>query len=189
LNCPQRNRFPTKPVHEPFIRQCHPGDEQVLSLIGQATFLETFAGVIDGRDILEHCTREHSAEKYAAWLGDSASAMWIAEVGPGLAPVGYLVLTKPDLPFPDLSPRDAEVKRIYLLSRFHGLGTGKRLMAEARRYAATNGCRRLLLGVYEGNAAAIGFYEKSGFRRVGERTFKVGATFHHDFIFALSLNH
>ena len=60
-------------------------------------------------------------------------------------------------------------------------------MDEARRHAVTNGYCRLLLGVYEGNTAAIRFYEKSGFRRIGERTFKVGANLYHDFIFALRL--
>jgi len=166
------------------IRKCQAGDEGALSLVGQATFLETFAGVISGRDILEHCAREHSTDKYAAWLNDPASAVWIAEVEPGRAPVGYIVLTTPDLPLADLVPGDIELKRIYLLSRFHGKGIGRRLVDEARRYAATNERRRLLLGVYEGNTAAIAFYEKYGFRQIGERTFKVGATFHHDFIFA-----
>ena len=174
-------------MKEPFIRQCQPGDEEMLSLIGQATFLETFAGVISGRDILDHCMREHSTSKYAAWLNDPASAVWVAEVEPGRAPVGYLVLTTPDLPLADLSPHDTEVKRIYLLSRFHGSGIGRRLMDEARRWAAIKGRGRLLLGVYEGNTTAIGFYEKNGFRRIGERSFKVGATIYHDFIFALGL--
>jgi len=168
---------------EAVISRCQPGDEAALSLLGQATFLETFAGVISGQDILEHCRHQHASEKYAMWLNDPASAVWIAEVEPGRAPVGYLVLTAPDLPLADLSPHDAEVKRIYLLSRFHGSGIGRRLMDEARRHAAINGRRRLLLGVYEGNTAAIRFYEKAGFRRVGERTFKVGATIYHDFIF------
>jgi ribosomal protein S18 acetylase RimI-like enzyme len=169
------------------IRKCRPGDEAALSLLGQATFLETFAGVISGRDILGHCAREHSADKYVSWLNDPASAVWVAEVEPGRAPVGYLVLTTPDLPLADLSPHDAEVKRIYLLSRFHGSGIGRRLMDEARRHAAMNGRGRLLLGVYEGNTAAIRFYEKSGFKRTGERTFKVGESVYHDFIFALEV--
>jgi ribosomal protein S18 acetylase RimI-like enzyme len=169
------------------IRRCVPGDEIALSIVGQASFLDTFAGILSGKDILGHCVKQHSSEKYAAWLQDIASAVWIAEVDPGQAPVGYLVLTKPDLPLVDISPDDAEVKRVYLLSRFRGAGLGRRLMLEAQKHARTRGVRRLLLGVYSGNSAAISFYERLGYQRAGERSFAVGENSYHDFILALEL--
>ena len=169
------------------IRRCSPGDEIALSIVGQASFLDTFAGILCGKDILGHCVRQHSSEKYAGWLRDPDSAAWIAEVEPGQAPVGYLVLTKPDLPLPDISANDAEVKRVYILSRFRGAGLGRRLMQEAEIYARGRGVRKLLLGVYKGNEAAISFYERLGYKRVGERSFKVGENTYHDFILALSL--
>src|SRR5215470_14653548 len=170
------------------IRRCGAGDEVALSIVGQASFLDTFAGILSGKDILGHCVRQHSSEKYAGWLRDGESAVWIAEVEPGRAPVGYLVLTKPDLPLPDISPDDAEVKRVYLLSRFRGAGLGRRLMQEAEIHARARGVRRLLLGVYSGNSAAISFYERLGYVRVGERSFKVGDNTYHDFILARSLD-
>src|SRR5262245_44821132 len=169
------------------IRRCEPGDEIALSIVGQASFLDTFAGVLSGKDILGHCVREHSNGKYARWLADPDSAAWIAEVEPGQAPVGYLVLTKPDLPLSDISLNDAEVKRVYILSRFRGAGLGRRLMQEAGFYAQSRGIRRLLLGVYSGNSGAISFYEKLGYQRVGERSFRVGDNIYNDFILALPL--
>jgi len=120
-------------------------------------------------------------------LGDPGSHAWLAEVGPGLAPVGYLVLTKPDLPLPDLGPGDLEVKRIYLLSRFQGGGIGRNLMRAAEAVARGAGVRRLLLGVYSGNAAAIAFYRRLGYVQAGERSFQVGATTYHDLVFAVTL--
>jgi len=169
------------------IRRGGPGDEIALSLVGQAAFLEAFAGVIPGKDIIEHCAHQHAREKYAAWLKDSATAVWLAEVEPGHAPVGYLVLTTPELPLPDLSQQDAEIKRIYLLHRFQGSGIGARLMRAAHAEAQARGLHRLLLGVYGKNAAAISFYEKQGYRMVGRRTFKVGSNTYDDFIFGLSI--
>ncbi|HTL68923.1 MAG TPA: GNAT family N-acetyltransferase [Lacunisphaera sp.] len=169
------------------IRRCAVGDEHVLALVGQAAFLEAFAGEISGQDLMAHCRHQHSVEKYAAWLADGHTAIWIAEVDPGRAPIGYLVLTSPDLPLPDLTAQDLEVKRIYLLHRFQGGGLGARLMDEARRHAEAVGCRRLLLGVYRKNAAAIGFYERLGYRRVGTRSFKVGENIYQDLILALAL--
>jgi len=44
--------------HEIALRRCVPGDEEALALVGAATFLETFAGLLAGPDILAHC-REH----------------------------------------------------------------------------------------------------------------------------------
>jgi ribosomal protein S18 acetylase RimI-like enzyme len=170
------------------IRRCGDGDEVALSIVGQASFLDTFAGILSGKDILGHCVRQHSSEKYAGWLRDGESAVWIAEVEPGQAPVGYLVLTKPDLPLADISPDDAEVKRVYLLSRFRGAGLGRRLMLEAEANARTRGVSRLLLGVYSGNNAAISFYERLGYKRVGERSFNVGDNIYHDFILAMPLD-
>jgi ribosomal protein S18 acetylase RimI-like enzyme len=164
-----------------------PGDQSALSLVGQASFLEAFAGILPAGDILAHCAREHSVEKYRHWLGDPKSTLWIAEAAVGHAPVGYLVLTTPQLPLDDVSPKDLEIKRVYLLHRFQGLGLGRRLMDEARRDAESRGVTRLLLGVHARNTAAIAFYERLGYTRVGTRSFKVGANTYDDLILGLCL--
>lgn len=169
------------------IRLCTPGDEQILSLVAQASFLEAFAGIINGADIVQHCLKQHAIEKYAAYLKDERTRVWIAEVEPGRAPVGYLVLTTPDLPIADLSPADLEVKRIYLLHRFHGQRIGAKLMNAARDYAQGIGTPRLLLGVYAQNASAIAFYERLGYVRIGTREFQVGGNRYHDLILGLRL--
>jgi len=174
-------------MSEAAIRRCAPGDEETLSLVGQATFLEAFAGILPGRDILRHCGRQHSTEKYAEWLRDSISSVWLMEVEPQQAPVGYLVLTKPDLPLTNLSPADLEIKRIYLLHRFQGTGLGRRMMEHARSHAKTHHCRRLLLGVYAHNREAIQFYEKLGYREVGRRQFQVGEKLCEDLILGLEV--
>lgn len=44
-------------------------DAPTLSLLGQATFLEAFAGILNGPDILAHCAGAHAADLYASWLG------------------------------------------------------------------------------------------------------------------------
>lgn len=169
------------------IRQGVLGDEVALSLIGQATFLETFAEVVPGKDIVDHCLHQHSVEKYASWLCDSASALWLAEVEPGSAPVGYLVLTKPDLPVEDLSSSDGEVKRVYLLHRFQGGGTGARLMREAHAAGRIKGFTRLLLSVNSRNETALSFYAHLGYRQMGRHSFVVADRSYDNLILSLSL--
>lgn len=167
------------------VRRARPGDDTALALVGQATFLETFAGILDGAAIIEHCRKAHAADQYARWLADPACAAWLAQA-PGGAPVGYALVTAPDLPsaHPD---RDLELKRIYLFARYHGGGTGKRLLAGAIGHAREAGAARLLLGVYAGNHAAIGFYRKQGFVDVATRQFNVGGKAYDDRVMGLPL--
>lgn len=169
------------------IRPSVEGDEDALALVGSATFLEAFAGAIDGEDILAHCAIQHAPAVYRAWLEDGGTRIWIAETDPGAAPVGYVVLTAPALPMADLRRDDLEIKRIYVLHRFQRGGVGKRLLTHAAAHARQQGCRRLLLGVNAHNDQAIGFYERSGFRAVGERRFRVGSKEHDDLIMGLNI--
>ena len=164
------------------VRVCGQGDDQALALIGKATFLEAFAGILSSEDILLHCETQHTPEIYKTWLADPRARTWLAEIEPGNAPVGYLVVAPASLPLPDLSDADLEVKRIYLLHRVQGAGLGARLMKEAVTFAALAGITRLVLGVYEKNDRAISFYERFGFTRVGTRRFRVGRNDYDDLI-------
>lgn len=168
------------------VRPCDANDAAALALVGQATFLETYAGALPKTDILAHCRVEHGEARYAEWLADPRYGLWIAEVDEGRAPLGYAVLSPPDLPVP-LAEDDIELKRIYLLHRFHGVGIGARLMAAAADGARAMGARRLLLGVFGGNVLAMAFYARQGFVQAGERKFRVGANEYDDFVLARTL--
>ena len=168
------------------VRRAGAGDEEALALVGQATFLETFAGVLDGTAIVEHCRRAHAPSQYKTYLAEFASAAWLAETLPGNAPVGYALVTKPDLPRAD-ETRDLELKRIYLLGRYQGSGIGKRLLNEAVAHAKAVSAQRLLLGVYAGNETAIAFYRRYGFTHFTERKFTVGNRAYDDHVMSLAL--
>lgn len=169
------------------LRPCMDGDEAALALVGQATFLETFAGILDGKDIVAHCATAHAADLYRDWLANPDYALWLVESHPGGAPVGYMVVAPAQLPLPDTAG-DLEVKRIYLLGKFQGGGLGKRLISSAITHAKAAGARRLLLGVYAHNKPAIGFYERAGFRGLGVRKFNVGGKDYDDNIMGISLH-
>jgi diamine N-acetyltransferase len=129
---------------------------------------------------------KHAPEVYAAWLADGVSRLWLAEAERGGAPVGYAVLTTPDLPEADPGPRDLEIRRIYLLSRFQGGGTGRALMQAALDAARAAGAPRVVLGAYNENPV-VGFYERFGFALVGERRFQVGPRVYNDVVMAVTL--
>ena len=167
------------------IRRANPADSRALSLVGSGTFLETFAGALNGADIVAHCVTEHSPSVYDALLTSGEAAVWLAESLEGAAPVGYAVLDRAKLPAAERD--DLEIKRIYLLARFHGTGVGAGLMTAALDEAKCRGARRALLGVYAQNHRALAFYAKHGFTRIGERHFKVGANTYFDHILAREL--
>lgn len=169
------------------LRPAAPGDEHALALVGAASFLETFAGVLDGADILAHCEKQHATGLYAQWLARDDMRLWIAQTATGAAPVGYAVLAPAALPVADPRPDDLELKRIYLLHRFQGGGLGRQLMQTAIDEARDRGAGRLLLGVYARNDKALAFYARCGFERVGERRFQVGANQYEDAVLALPL--
>lgn len=167
------------------IRSCEMGDARALSLVGQATILDTYAHVLPLSDLLAHCDGPHGVAHYADWLARPDHQLWLAETPTG-APVGYMALTPPDLPVA-LGLADVELRRIYLLRGFHGGGLGARMMRTAIEAATAAGFARLLLSVYSRNDQAIGFYARQGFVQVGVQKFRVGANDYDDLVLARSL--
>ena len=188
---------PQEPAVEPItLRLATVEDAAVLALVSQATFLEAYTWMLPGADILAHCTNNLTAESYAKYLALPTTRMVLATVGLG-APVGYVMLSKPDLPDLEIGENDTELKRIYLFSRFRssktpvvghpGVRTGQALMDAAVAEARGMGCKRMLLGTNDGNERAIAFYQRNGFQVVGARTFTVGSKTCSDLIFGKDL--
>jgi GNAT superfamily N-acetyltransferase len=191
-----------EPEVEPVrLRRATEEDAEALALVGAATFLEAFTWMLPGADILAHCVRNHTAEAYRAYLAKPETRITLAVVSGG-APVGYAMLTEPELPSFAVLAADVELKRIYLFSRFRssrtpvldaegkaiaGMRPGQALMDAAVADARALGRKRLLLGTHEGNERAIAFYRRNGFAEAGTRTFQVGSQVCCDLIFAKDL--
>jgi ribosomal protein S18 acetylase RimI-like enzyme len=173
-------------THDWRLRRATAADAPAVAMVAAASFLETFAGILPGQDIVAHCTRNSSAAKFAGWADDPASVVTLAEHPEGAAPVGYTLLTTPDLPVAPLDG-DLELRRIYALSITRGTGLGRRLMVQAIADTRALAKTRLLLGVLGTNRVARAFYEREGFTLVGERRFNVGAGWYDDVIYARAL--
>ena len=198
---------PPPPAEAVTLRPATAADAPALALVGAATFLEAFTWMLPGPDILAHAARNHTPDAYRAFFARPDTRITLAEAFPLGAPVGYSMLTAPDLPSFAVLPSDIELKRIYLLSRFRsaatpvlaaspssselhpisGLRAGQALMDAAVAAARALGRTRLLLGTHAGNLQAIAFYRKNNFTEAGTRTFQVGTQLCHDLIFAKPL--
>lgn len=173
-------------IHGPLgftIRPAAAADAGALALVAQATFLEAYAGLVSGADILAHAESQNSANAFCAMLAEGAR-VWIAEADRTCAPLGFAVLVPSTLP--DAQVGDIELKRIYVLDRCQGSGLAAALLDTV--VAASAGHTRLTLGVNRDNAKAQGFYRKHGFAIAGTRTFTVGTTTFDDYIYARPLS-
>jgi ribosomal protein S18 acetylase RimI-like enzyme len=180
------------------LRRATPDDAEALALVAAATFLEAFTWMLPGRDLVAHCAKNHVASVYAGYLAQPNTLCTLAEAGPfagNQSPVGYTILCDPELPTIETLPTDAELKRIYLLSRFRSapvIDRPNHRPAEALLDLAITDARalnrnRLLLGVNDGNHRALNFYYRNGFTSVGTRTFNVGTLICSDLILAKDL--
>jgi diamine N-acetyltransferase len=168
----------------PTVRRATLADAAKLSLVGGASFLESFADDHPGDDLVNHVRDSHSAAAYQNWLSDPAYALWIVEEALG-APVGYAVLGPGALP--GAAAGAFEIKRIYVLRRWHGGGLGKQLFHKCSEIARERGATRLLLAVYTANQLAQQFYARQGMSVIGETCFMVGATEFTDLVMAMDL--
>ncbi len=166
------------------LRRANADDAGKLSLLGGAAFLESFADDHPGDDLVDYVAEAHSTGYYAAVLADPDCAVWIVEHGVG-SPIGYAILGPAVLP--GSGADDLELKRIYMLYRWHGTGFGAALYDAVEAEARVRGARRLVLAVYPQNLKAQRFYRARGFEHVGGTTFMVGKTEFEDLVFAKPL--
>jgi diamine N-acetyltransferase len=166
-------------------RKAGSDDAEALAYLGAATFLATFAFDHPGKPLIEHLKSEHSVAYYAEKLARADMAIVVGETPLG-APVGYAMIAPPE--HPELQQEgDIELKRIYLLPAWQGGGNGVALLNEALKMAGRREAKRVLLAVYESNSRAVAFYERAGFRHVGETVFMVGDVPFRDMVYALDM--
>jgi diamine N-acetyltransferase len=163
-------------------RRARPHDAAALSALGGATFLTSFAHDHPGAALLAHISNAHGVDYYRTALADPEQVAIIGETALG-APVGYALLTPPNLPVAP-EPGDYELKRIYLLGPWQGGGHGSALMEQAYAAAHERRAKRLLLAVYPQNAQARRFYVRQGFEQIGRMTFMVGDVPFEDLVYA-----
>ncbi|WP_237232909.1 GNAT family N-acetyltransferase [Rothia nasisuis] len=82
----------------------------------------------------------------------------------------------------------AYLSKFYLSEEARGTGLAQELMSRVIEDARADGKDGLHLGTHRENVRAQKFYEKMGFKRVGERVFRLTETVvGHDYIFYLPL--
>lgn len=165
------------------IRRAGPADASVLSELAEATFRETWledhAMPYTAADVASFLPGYAGEAAWAATLADPGAAVWLAERAG--AAVGFAYAGACTLPYPEVTPACGELKRLYVRRSERGTGLGGRLFEAAERWLERDGPRPIWIGVWSGNTGAQRLYARHGFVKVGEHTYRVGATVDQEF--------
>ncbi|ADX71808.1 acetyltransferase [Pseudarthrobacter phenanthrenivorans Sphe3] len=167
------------------IRKATTDDAGALAALAAVTFPLACPPSASPGDIAAHLENTLSERHFRSYLDDPGATILVIDAGDGL--LGYSLLVNRPATDPDvvsvltLAP-SVELSKCYVHPEHHGLGAAAELMRASLQAAAASGGAGVWLGVNSQNARAIRFYEKSGFRKVGTKSFQLGSTVEHDFV-------
>ena len=154
-----------------------------LAELGRQTFTETFAAANQPEDMAAYLAGAYGPDIQLAQLQDPRCTYLLAEMQ-GQA-VGYAQLWEGStlgLPTDAAAAKQLEIKQLYVVEDWIGTGLGGALMRRCIELAQASGATALVLGVWEHNERAKAFYQRFGFREVGEVAFKLGADMQRDLV-------
>ena len=162
------------------IRRAEAADAPALSSLAARTFTDTFAHHNDPADVNAFLAQAYGERQQREEISDPDIVTLVVEEDDFLT--GFAQLRRGPAP-PSINGTAAvEIWRFYVDRAFHGRGQAQALMAEVRSVARNLGAKSLWLGVWERNARAIAFYEKCGFRVIGNHRFLLGGDEQNDLV-------
>ena len=167
------------------IRKATADDAGPLAELAAVTFPLACPPSSSPEDIATHLANTLSERHFGDYLADPDVTVLVIDADPALR--GYSMLVNRPAHDPDVAGAltllpSIELSKCYVHPEHHGLGAAAELMHASLEAAAATGAAGVWLGVNSQNAKAIRFYEKSGFRKVGTKSFRLGNTVEHDFV-------
>lgn len=169
------------------LRPAMPADAAALAALGRDAFVDKFGHLYRPEDLSTFLAESHSEQNVAKEIADPGMAIMLAEDADGML-AGYckLVIDSP-LKEHGTARRPLELKQLYTAPGRTGGGIGAALMETALALARESGADEIQLSVWCGNEGAQRFYNRYGFKKIGDLSFPVGEQIDHDFLFALPL--
>ncbi len=154
-----------------------------LAELGQRLFHETYAAQNHPDDMAAYEAATFGPDQQLAELQDPDTVFLLAQMVQEVVGYAKLKLHSPLGLDPAKTLEDRlEVERLYVAEDWIGTGLGASLMRRAIEEARQHKCRAVVLGVWEQNERARVFYQRFGFRPIGEHTFTIGTDVQTDLI-------
>lgn len=154
--------------------------------VASETFFEAYRESSEPANMAAHLAREFGERQQYAELVDPAISVLAAREPDGDW-AGFAALRSESRAAGVEGASPIEIARFYTRSRWYGRGAAAQLMAAACAFGARRGHDVVWLQVWEHNARARRFYEKSGFRAVGTNPFRFGDEWEDDVVYARAL--
>lgn len=162
------------------IRECTIEDIKTLQEISYNTFCETFSHLNTEENMTAYLDNAFDRKKLKAEIRNPFSTFYFLYFNKELA--GYLKINVNEAQTEKMGNEALEIERIYIQQNFQHQGLGKRLFNHGLEIAKAKNKKKIWLGVWEKNLAAIDFYHKLGFNKTGTHSFYMGDEQQTDFI-------
>lgn len=161
-------------------------DADNLQKLALETFSTAFAHLNKEENMKAYMDAAFSTTQLEAELSDDRSQFFFA-VADG-ENVGYLKLNFGGAQTDIQDPEALEIQRIYVHPQHQNAKIGEAMLQKAIAIARNHKLKYIWLCVWESNPRAITFYERNGFRKVGEHPFQFGDDRQTDFIMKLEVS-
>jgi ribosomal protein S18 acetylase RimI-like enzyme len=168
------------------VDRARPDDFLVLEALVEATFIETWTGLVDEEHILQHMSDGHASQVVERYRHCSNADIFVARLADAL--VGYAIGLSAEDDAAAYVPGFYKVDKLYLKASLHGQGVGKQLWDAIVGSAKDSGAAGLYLTHYPGNAKASRFYARQGLSKVGDTVYRCGNGDYSDWVLAASWN-
>ena len=145
---------------------------KLISVLGTVTFYEAYFEQDNPNDLAGYIHEAFELDKIRDEIEDKSSIFFVIYLDKQA--VGYAKLREDSEAYCIKNETAVELQRIYIVERVFGRGIGEILLNYCLETARRRGFKTLWLGVWEENKRAQRFYEKHGFKRVGELHFPYG---------------
>lgn len=160
------------------VREANPADLAAIDRVFRTSFCDTFAHLYDPKDLAAFLGK-FTPEAWQSEFEDPRYSFRVAEADGDI--VGYVKLGPLVLPV-ETDANAVELRQLYILKGYHGVGIAHALMDSAIEEAVHRGCEEIYLSVYTENHRARRFYDRYGFETVGPYHFMVGSQADEDLI-------
>ncbi len=161
-------------------------DAPALATLGAETFVAAFGHLYTPHDLENFLAEVHNPEAVAGEIaGDECTHRLVEDDGNLVA---FCKLRYPTKFGEYTDARDPiELGQLYALPGYTGHGIGAQLMDWALSHARAQGNDAVLLSVYAENFGAQRFYQRHGFAKIADITFKVGDHYDPEYLYELKL--
>lgn len=161
----------------------NPATAAQLAEMGRRMFHDTYATQNRPEDMAAYEAATFGPDLQMAELQDPDTIFLLAQMVQEVVGYAKLKLHSTLGLHPEKTPEERlEIERLYVAEDWIGTGLGASLMRRAIEEARQQGCRAVVLGVWEHNHRAREFYQRFGFKQIGEHAFTIGTDVQNDLI-------